>query len=405
MKQLTGLDGSFLYMETPTSFGHVNGLAIYERPTATSIRTRPSTGATRRRSASSSRCAGASSRCRWASTTRTGSMDPNFDLDFHIRHMSLAPPGRRDQLAEQVARIVGRPMDRTRPLWEVYVIEGLEDGSWALLTKYHHATIDGASGVIMMTMMNDLTPDAPPPGESPPWEPEEIPSDAELLRLAIGNLVRNPAKAMRAAAAHRARRRRRRPASPGVSSAAQQAGAAIKALARTVRRAAGVAAAVGGPADAVEQEHHRPPPLRHARRQGRATSSGSKAVTGGTLNDVVMAIVAGALRAYLLRARRPAGPAAAGDGAGVDPHRQRGGAVDEPGLRPRRRPADAPRRSARAPRPRAGRRWTAPSGSSSSCRPRRSSTSSSTRRRSSPPRRSAWPPGSSWPTGWRRPST
>ena len=72
--------------------------------------------------------------------------DPNFDLDFHIRHMSLAPPGRVDQLGEQVARIVGRPMDRGRPLWEVYVIEGLESGRWALLTKYHHSTIDGASG-------------------------------------------------------------------------------------------------------------------------------------------------------------------------------------------------------------------------------------------------------------------
>ena len=93
--------------------------------------------------------------------------DPNFDLDFHIRHLSLAPPGRVDQLAEQIARIVGRPMDRTRPLWEVYVIEGLESGRWALLTKYHHATIDGASGVMMLNLMHDLTPDADAAGREP----------------------------------------------------------------------------------------------------------------------------------------------------------------------------------------------------------------------------------------------
>ena len=118
-------------------------------------------------------------------------------------------------------------MDRTRPLWEVYVIEGLEDGSWALLTKYHHATIDGASGVLMMTLMNDLTPDAPPPGESPAWEPEAIPSDVELLRLTIANLLRNPAKALRVQL-RMVRDVADAAGITGVSSAAQQAGAAIK---------------------------------------------------------------------------------------------------------------------------------------------------------------------------------
>ena len=102
--------------------------------------------------------------------------DPDFDLDFHVRHLSIAPPGRVDQLGEQISRIVGRPMDRSRPLWEVYVIEGLESGRWALLTKYHHATIDGASGVMMMMLMHDLTADAPPMEESPPWTPGSCPA-------------------------------------------------------------------------------------------------------------------------------------------------------------------------------------------------------------------------------------
>ena len=297
MKQLTGLDGSFLYMETPTSFGHVNGLAIYERPDADFD---PYATVYRRYA---SKVGELEPMRRRVVEVPMGLdhpywvMDPNFDLDFHIRHMSLAPPGRRDQLAEQVARIVGRPMDRTRPLWEVYVIEGLEDGSWALLTKYHHATIDGASGVIMMTMMNDLTPDAPPPGESPPWEPEEIPTDAELLRLAIANLVRNPAKAMRvqlrmvrdfAAAA----------GITGLSSAAQQAGAAIKALAGPSdgpRVSIPISAAPPTPWNKSITAHRR-----FAMRAAKVSDlKRLKAVTGGTLNDVVMTIVAGALRAYL----------------------------------------------------------------------------------------------------------
>ena len=195
MKQLTGLDGSFLYMETATSFGHVSGLAIYQRPNAAF----DPYEAVYRRFASK---VGAIEPLRRRIVEVPLELDhpywiddPNFDLDFHIRHLSLAPPGRVDQLAEQVARIVGRPMDRTRPLWEVYVIEGLESGRWALLTKYHHATIDGASGVLMLNLLNDHTPDAPHPGESPPWTPEPIPSEMELLRLTLANLIRNPAKA------------------------------------------------------------------------------------------------------------------------------------------------------------------------------------------------------------------
>ncbi len=88
--------------------------------------------------------------------------DPQFDLDFHVRHIGIAPPGAADQLAEQVARIIGRPMDRTRPLWEVYVMEGLADGRWAMLTKFHHATVDGAAGVIMLNLLTDTTRRAAP---------------------------------------------------------------------------------------------------------------------------------------------------------------------------------------------------------------------------------------------------
>ena len=298
MKQLTGLDGSFLYMETPTTFGHVSGLAIYERPSpgfdpfaAVHRRFKSMVGVLEPMRRRIVEVPMNLDHPYWID-------DPNFDLDYHIRHMSLAPPGRPDQLADQIARIVGRPMDRTRPLWEVYVIEGLEDGTWALLTKYHHATIDGASGVMMIKMLNDLTPDAPHRGESPPWQPESIPSDAGLLRLTIANMVRNPLKALRlqlrivrdlAAAA----------GAPAVSSAASQAGAAIGSLGRRddgeARVTLPVSTAPPTPWNRSITAHRR-----FAMRNAKLSDlKRLKDATGGTLNDVVMAICAGALRAYL----------------------------------------------------------------------------------------------------------
>jgi WS/DGAT/MGAT family acyltransferase len=150
MKQLTGLDVSFLLMETPNTYGHVNSLSIYDRPSAefepfAAVRERlgvmvGNLEPLRRKVVE---VPFELDRPYWIN-------DPDFDLDYHVRHIGLAPPGAADQLAEQVARIVGRRMDRSRPLWEAYVIEGLADGRWALLQKLHHATIDGASGVIML---------------------------------------------------------------------------------------------------------------------------------------------------------------------------------------------------------------------------------------------------------------
>ena len=135
MKQLTGLDASFLYMETATTFGHVSGLGIYERP---SPEFDPYQVVYERFGA----LVGQAEPMRRKLVEVPFSLDhpwwiddADFDLDYHVRHIGLAPPGGVDQLGEQVSRIVGRQMDRTRPLWEVYVIEGLGDGRWARSTK------------------------------------------------------------------------------------------------------------------------------------------------------------------------------------------------------------------------------------------------------------------------------
>jgi WS/DGAT/MGAT family acyltransferase len=300
VKQLSGLDASFLYMETPTTFGHVNGLMIYERPA-------PDYDPYAAVYAKFASLIGELEPMRRRLVEVPFGLDhpywindPDFDLDFHVRQLNLAKPGLADQLAEQVSRIVGRPMDRTRPLWEVYVIDGLAYDRWALLTKYHHATIDGASGQMMLQIISDTEPDASPPGESPPWDPEPIPSETELLWMAVGNLMSNPFKLMRTQA-RIARQLADAAGLTGLSEAANQAGRAIKRVA---------APAEGEPRVSLPATSAPPTPwnktITSHRRFAMRTSSLEnikrlKNATGGTVNDVVMAICAGGLREYLLR--------------------------------------------------------------------------------------------------------
>src|SRR3954451_11694503 len=160
MKQLSGLDASFLYMETAAQFGHVSGLSIYERPEGDAdydafqswrdqIESRLHLLEPLRR------------KLREVPLNIDHAFwvdDDEFDLDFHVLHTAVPPPGNDEQLANLIARLISRPLDRSRPLWESYVIEGLPDNRFATLTKVHHATIDGASGAELMTMMLDENP-------------------------------------------------------------------------------------------------------------------------------------------------------------------------------------------------------------------------------------------------------
>ena len=304
VKQLSGLDASFLYMETPNTYGHVNGLAIYERPSADFD---PYQAAYDRFNALIGRLEPMRRRLvevpfqldhpYWID-------DPDFDLNFHVRHLGLAPPGGADQLAEQVARIVGRRMDRSRPLWEAYVIEGLADGRWAMLTKTHHATIDGASGVLLLNLLTDPSADTPWP-EHADWVGEPVPSDRELLERTMRNLALNPVKGMRLSL----RMVRNFAEAAGVDSVSAIAGQARDLL---------KSMAVGGQVDTPEPANRVRIPLSpapptpfnrsitpHRRFAMRSTALGNikalKEATGCTVNDVVMAICTGALREYLLR--------------------------------------------------------------------------------------------------------
>lgn len=300
MKQLTGVDAAFLHMETSTTFGHVTGLMIYDRPApdfdpyaAVYAKYASLVGELeplRRRLAE---VPFGLDHPYWVA-------DPDFDLDFHVRELQLARPGMIDQLAEQIARIVARPMDRKRPLWEAYVIDGLHTGQWALLSKYHHATIDGAAGQLLLRKFTDPDPDAPPPPDAPPWQPETLPSSTELLRRTAARMARNPFKAVQV----QARVIRKLAQTTGVDSvggAANRAGTTLKAITRVGQE--------GGPRVSLPTTLAPPTPWNktisgHRRFAMRTASLDNvkrlKDTTGSTVNDIVMAICAGALRQYLL---------------------------------------------------------------------------------------------------------
>ncbi|MFL5956257.1 MAG: wax ester/triacylglycerol synthase domain-containing protein, partial [Solirubrobacterales bacterium] len=202
MRQLSGLDSAFLNLENPTQFGHVSGLSIFTRP---DIPDYEPYGAWKEQ---------LEERLHLLEPLRRRLAevplgldhpfwinDPNFDLQFHVRHTAVPPPGSDEQLANVVGRIVARPLDRRRPLWVSYVIEGLADDRFAVLTVFHHAAVDGASGMELLTLMLDEHPEGTeiqPPAD--PWEPDREPTDLELLARTSLGLVRKPARAVLLAA-------------------------------------------------------------------------------------------------------------------------------------------------------------------------------------------------------------
>ncbi len=107
--------------------------------------------------------------------------DPDFDLEYHVRELALPPPPTDAKLAEQVARSFSRPLDRSRPLWELYLIHGLQGGQVALLTKIHHAVVDGLSGAEILGVLLDLSPEGREPPAETDHSADREPSDLEML--------------------------------------------------------------------------------------------------------------------------------------------------------------------------------------------------------------------------------
>jgi len=200
VRQLSSLDAQFLALETPRQSGHVGGLAILDastRPTGTLNAADIEALIAERLPLLPP--------LRWRLQEVPLSLDypywvddPDFDLDFHVRELALAPPGNDSQLSEQVARIVARPLDRSRPLWELYLISGLASGHVAMLTKIHHALIDGISGTEITGLLLDLTPSgrkAPPPDRTA--HEDSAQGSFGMLARALRGIPRYPLRAVR----------------------------------------------------------------------------------------------------------------------------------------------------------------------------------------------------------------
>lgn len=122
--------------------------------------------------------------------------DPHFRIDYHVRHTALPPPGTDDDLRSLMSRLMSQQLDRHRPLWEAWMVEGLADGSWALISKVHHCMVDGIAGTDLMAVILDVSPAGSPP-VADGWEPAPEPSDADLLRNAIADTLVSPAEMLR----------------------------------------------------------------------------------------------------------------------------------------------------------------------------------------------------------------
>ena len=200
MRQLTSLDAQFLALETPRQSGHVGGLAILDTSTTPS-----GTLTVADIQALIAERLPLLPPLRWRLQEVPLGLDYpywiddiDFDLDFHVRELALPAPGSDAQLAEQTARIVSRPLDRAKPLWELYLISGLESGHTAMLTKIHHALIDGMSGAEIMGLLLDLSPEGRELATPARWGDDE-PPPGELGMLARGLLgvPRYPLRALR----------------------------------------------------------------------------------------------------------------------------------------------------------------------------------------------------------------
>src|SRR3954452_24908338 len=195
MQRLSGMDAVFLYMETPVSYMHVAGLMILDPSTVEGGLSMDDV-----KEFYDSRLHLAAPFRRRLVEIPMGlhhplwAEDPDFDLDYHLRHIAVPAPGGPRELAELTSNLVKLHLDRDRPLWECWVIEGLEHGHVGVLTKVHHAAIDGVSGNEITVAMLQLSPDdeAPPPEVE--WKPDHVPSDIERLSYAFSSLIRQPVR-------------------------------------------------------------------------------------------------------------------------------------------------------------------------------------------------------------------
>jgi WS/DGAT/MGAT family acyltransferase len=279
MQRLTGMDASFLYMESPTMHLHILGVIVIDASTMPGgysfdkvtqvFRDRLHLLPPFRRRAVF---------VPFGLDHPVWIEDEGFDFDQHVQRIAAPAPGSLRELSEIVGHIASVPLDRSRPLWELTVVEGLEDDQVALVTKLHHSSIDGISGTELLVHLVDLTPDAKPvPPPEVPWVGEPVPSDLELVREAVVRAAARPARW-------------------------------VKVAYRTTQSMVDVVRTLRGPdadpALPLTAPHNLSGPLTPHRTVafGRADLEDLKTIKnafGTTVNDVVLAACTGSLRRYL----------------------------------------------------------------------------------------------------------
>ena len=282
MERLSGLDASFLYFETPNQHMHV--LAVIEFDPATMpggysfenivemIRGRLHLAPPLRRRLA---------RVPFNLNHPVWVEDPDFDLDYHVRRIGCPAPGTDRELAEMVGDFASRPLDRSRPLWELVVVEGLAHGKVAAMAKMHHCTIDGVSGANLMVHFFDLAPETEVKLPPEDWKPDRVPTDIELAGRGLAERSVRPLRLLKilpetVASVRRFVQARREHGGPGMA-APLTAPRTIYNSAITPHRQVAFAEISLDDVKAIKNAH------------------------GTTVNDVVQAICAGALRRHLRR--------------------------------------------------------------------------------------------------------
>jgi diacylglycerol O-acyltransferase / wax synthase len=290
LDRLTPVDAGFLHQEGPGSHMHLGGLTIAEGPPPPmedfleQIRQRLHLVPRYRHKLASTPLD--SGRPVWID-------DPNFNVEYHVRHTALPAPGTWTQLQSLTARIFSQQLDRSKPLWEMWLIEGLEDDRFAIITKTHHSLIDGIAGVDLATVLFDLSREPPPVKHSGrPWQPHTEPGTVELVAAGLRG-------ALRAGVA----------LTEGAIDAVTHPD---HAFARVREAAEGIGEIVWAGLNPAPETPLNVPIGPHRRYLGVADRLEDfklvKDAFGGTVNDVVLAVVAGALRTFLIsRGRRTEG--------------------------------------------------------------------------------------------------
>ncbi|MBV9311338.1 MAG: wax ester/triacylglycerol synthase family O-acyltransferase [Solirubrobacterales bacterium] len=276
MEWLSPMDASFLHIEGPNNPMHIGGVSIFEGPAPPFERLEAMVTSKldlvpRYRQKIRFIPLGVG-RPVWID-------DPHFNLAYHLRHSALPPPGDGDILRRTAARIFAQHLDRRKPLWEIWMVEGLREGCWALLSKVHHCMVDGVSATDLMTVMFD---DSPEPADEQEWHPTPEPSSAELVVRTLTRQASTPSEQLRIL-----RAAARRPRTTLV-----QAGD----LLRGITSAAGLLAPLPSSSLTGSVGPHR------AWSSTRVLLSDVRAIRsalGGTVNDVVLTVVAGGLRDLL----------------------------------------------------------------------------------------------------------